>query len=55
MVFTRDPHWKNQSKPYDGLLMVFCWLYRNSGLRPELLTYHLMDFMKSDGFHLVFH
>ena len=41
---------KNRSKPYDGLLMVFCW-----HLKPELLTNHHMVFMKSDGFLLVFY
>ena len=28
-----EPHWKNRSKPYNGLTMVFCWFVKSSGLK----------------------
>ena len=46
---------KNQSKPFDGLLLVICWLAKSSGFKnPELLTNHHIIFMKNDGFHMIF-
>ena len=51
----RSTHWKSKSKPYDGLLMVFCWFVKSSGFENQNFWQTIIWFLwKWDGFLQVF-